>query len=158
MRPLAGIGLPPSVGKKEEGGKTMYLNKVLIAGNLTKNPEIKNISKSKEAYYVAKFTVAINRKWKSKDGQTNEETTYVGVEAFGRLAEFVGEYFVKGMPIFVEGRLKLDRWEKDGIKNSKLKVIADSIQFASKKETSKGISETEEFESSDEFDEDDIPF
>jgi single-strand DNA-binding protein len=79
---------------------------------------------------VADFGLAINRRFKGSDGQMKDEVTFIDVEAWGRTAELVGQYLVKGRACFVEGRLKLDSWEdKDGQKRSKLKVVADSVQF-----------------------------
>ena len=79
---------------------------------------------------VADFGLAINRRFKDANGQLKDETTFVDVEAWGRTAELVGQYLTKGRACFVEGRLKLDSWEdKEGQKRSKLKVVADNIQF-----------------------------
>ena len=104
------------------------LNLVQLAGNLGRNPEMKFLAGDRAA---ASFSLAINRKWKDKDGQAKEETTWVEVEAWGRTAELVGQYLTKGSACFIEGRLKLDTWDdkKTGEKRSKLKVIADSVQF-----------------------------
>lgn len=104
------------------------LNKVLLVGNLTRDPVVKFIGADNNA--VANFGLAVNRRWKGNDGQMKEETTFVDVETWGRTAELAGQYLVKGRPVFVEGRLKLDTWDdKDGTKRQKLKVVADSIQF-----------------------------
>jgi single-strand DNA-binding protein len=103
----------------------MNLNLVLIAGNLTRDPESRTVGSSN----VASFSIACNRRWKSKDGEDREEVTYVDCEAWGRTAEVICEHFTKGKPIFVEGRLKLDTWEKDGVKQSKLRVSVESFQF-----------------------------
>lgn len=106
------------------------INRVLLAGNLTRDPQVRVIGADKT---VANFGVAINNRFKTADGQQKEETTFVDVEAWGRTAELVGQYLTKGRPCFVEGRLKLDQWEKDGVKHSKLKVVADSVQFLDSK-------------------------
>lgn len=107
-------------------------NKVMLAGNLTRDPEVKFLP-SEQA--VASFGLAINRKYKGSDGQMKEDTTFVDCEAWGRTAELVGQYLTKGSPCFLEGRMKLEMWEdkKDGSKRSKLKVVADSVQFLGQK-------------------------
>lgn len=101
-------------------------NRVMIAGNLTRDPQVRFLSDEKA---VANFGLAINRRFKGADGAMQEETTFVDVEAWGRTAELVGQYLVKGRGCFVEGRLKFDTWEKDGVKQSKLRVVADNVQF-----------------------------
>ena len=102
-------------------------NRVTIAGNLTRDPEVRFLAGERA---VAHFGLAINRRWKDKDGQAQEETLFVDCEAWGRTAELVGQYLTKGSGAFIEGRLKLDAWEdKDGQKRSKIKVVADSVQF-----------------------------
>jgi single-strand DNA-binding protein len=108
------------------------INRVLLAGNLTRDPQCRFLANEQA---VVNFGLAINRRWKGNDGQMKEETTFVDVEAWGRLAELVGQFLTKGKPCFVEGRLKLDAWEdKDGAKRSKLKVVADSVQFLGSRE------------------------
>lgn len=102
-------------------------NRVTIAGNLTRDPEVRFLAGERA---VAHFSLAINRRWKDKDGQAQEEALFVDCEAWGRTAELVGQYLTKGSGAFIEGRLKLDAWEdKDGQKRSKIKVVADSVQF-----------------------------
>lgn len=103
-------------------------NRVTMAGNLTRDPEVKFLPNDKA---VAQFGIAINRKFKGPDGSAKEETTFVDVEAWGRTAELVGQYLTKGAPCFLDGRLRLDSWEdkKTGEKRSKIKVVADSVQF-----------------------------
>lgn len=107
----------------------MNLNKVLIAGNLTRDIETRYTPKG---LAVGKFGIAINRKWKSDGGETKEEVTFIDVDAFGRTAEVIAQYLKKGDPIFIEGRLKLDQWEDKQThqKRSKLCVVAESFQFA----------------------------
>lgn len=103
-------------------------NRVLLAGNLTRDPEVRVLSGDKS---VASFGLAVNRKFKSNDGQLKEEVTFVDIEAWGRTAELVGQYLTKGRGCFVEGRLKLDSWDdkESGQKRSKLKIVAESVQF-----------------------------
>jgi single-strand DNA-binding protein len=103
-------------------------NRVTLAGNLTRDPQVRFFANERA---VADFGLAINRRFKTPDGQQKEETTFVDVEAWGRTAELVGQYLTKGSPCFIEGRLRLDSWDdkKTGEKRSKLKVVADSVQF-----------------------------
>lgn len=105
---------------------SLNLNKVTIAGNLTRDPQTRTAGNS----VVAVFGLAVNRRWRDRDGNNQEETTFVDVECWGRTAELVGQYLTKGRGAFIEGRLKLDQWEdKDGKRQNKLKVVADSVQF-----------------------------
>jgi single-strand DNA-binding protein len=103
-------------------------NKVILAGNLTRDPELRYTPKGTA---IAKFGMAINRTWKSESGETKEEVTFVDIDAFGRSAEVVGQYLKKGRPVLVEGRLKLDTWEDKNThqKVSKLKVMMESFSF-----------------------------
>ena len=102
-------------------------NKVLIMGNLTRDPELKQTPSSQS---VAQIGIAMNRKFKDREGNMREETTFVDCEAWGRTAEVMAQYLSKGKPVFVEGRLKLDQWQdKDGGNRSKLKVVIESFQF-----------------------------
>jgi single-strand DNA-binding protein len=103
-------------------------NKVILAGNLTRDPELRYTPKGTA---IAKFGLAINRVWRNEAGETKEEVTFVDVDAFGRTAENIGQYMHKGSPILVEGRLRLDQWEdkQTNQKRSKLGVVADNVQF-----------------------------
>ena len=83
-------------------------NKVILAGNLTRDPELRY---TPQGTAIAKIGVAINEKWTDKEGQKKERTVFVDVDAFGKTAEVIGQYFKKGRPILIEGRLKLDQWE-----------------------------------------------
>jgi single-strand DNA-binding protein len=104
------------------------LNKVMLIGNLTKDPEVKYLPSGSA---VTDLRMAVNRKYRTQDGQDKEETVFVTVAVFGRQAETCGQYLRKGSPAFIEGRLKLDEWEKDGQKRSQLGVIAERVQFLS---------------------------
>lgn len=103
-------------------------NKVILAGNLTRDPELRYTPKGTA---VGRLGLAVNRTWKSETGETKEEVTFVDVDAFGRTAEVISQYLKKGRPILMEGRLKLDQWEDKNThqKQSKLKVILESFQF-----------------------------
>ena len=103
-------------------------NKVILMGNLTRDPEVKYTSSGTA---IAKLGMAINRYWRNQDGQQQEETTFVDVDAFGRQAETIGQYLKKGRPTMVEGRLKLDQWDdkQTGQKRSKMGIVLENFQF-----------------------------
>jgi single-strand DNA-binding protein len=103
------------------------LNKVLLIGNLTRDPEVRMMSSGRP---VCNFGLALNRNYKDAEGNKKEEVTFVDVECFGPRAEAVGRFFSKGRAIFVEGRLKLDQWEtKEGEKRSAIRVVLDNFEF-----------------------------
>lgn len=102
-------------------------NKVILAGNLTRDPQLSYLPSSTP---VCEFGMAINRKWKSPNGDMKEEVCFVDVSAFGRSAETINQYVKKGQPLLVDGRLKYHQWEgKDGQKKSRLTVVVDTFQF-----------------------------
>ncbi len=103
-------------------------NKVILAGNLTRDPELRYTPKGTA---IARLGIACNRKWKSETGELKEEVTFVDVDAFGKQAETIGQYLKKGRPILIEGRLRYDTWEdkQSGQKKSKLGVVLESFQF-----------------------------
>jgi single-strand DNA-binding protein len=102
-------------------------NKVILMGNLTRDVQLKSVAGGQA---VAEIGIAVNRKFKLKDGTEKEEVTYVDCECWGPRAEVINKYFSKGKPIFIEGRLKLDSWEdKDGQKRSKMRVVIEDFQF-----------------------------
>ncbi len=102
-------------------------NKVFLMGNLTRDVEVRQAGSTQ----VANIGLAVNRRFRTQDGQNREETTFVDCEAWGRTAEVMAQYLSKGRPVFIEGRLRLDQWQdKDGGGNrSKLKVIIENFQF-----------------------------
>ena len=103
------------------------LNKVLLIGNLTRDPELRYIPSGSA---VATFTVAVNRVYKDQAGEKKEQTSFIRVVVWGRRAEVCGEYLSKGSPVFVEGRLQSRDWEtQEGQKRSTVEVVADNIQF-----------------------------
>jgi single-strand DNA-binding protein len=112
-------------------------NKVILIGNLTRDPELRYTPKGTA---IAKIGIAVNRSWKSETGEMKEEVTFVDVDAFGRTAENIGQYFKKGRPIFIEGRLKLDQWEdkQTNQKRSKLGVVLETFQFMDSKGSGDG--------------------
>jgi single-strand DNA-binding protein len=103
------------------------LNRVLLMGNLTRDPEVKYTPKGTA---VCDLGIAINDTYKAQDGSFKETVTYVDVEVWGRTAENCKQYLTKGRPVFVEGQLRLDQWETpQGEKKSRMKVRADRVQF-----------------------------
>jgi single-strand DNA-binding protein len=103
-------------------------NKVILAGNLTRDPELRYTPKGTA---VAKIGLAVNRTWTGEDGQKKEEVNFIDVEAWGRQGEVIAQYMKKGRPLLIEGRLKLDTWEDKNTKQkvSKLKVVLESFSF-----------------------------
>jgi len=103
------------------------LNKVMLMGNLTRDPELRYTPNNTA---VVNMGMAINRRWRNQQGEQQEETTFVDMEGFGRTAEVLNQYLKKGRPVFIEGRLKLDQWQnREGQNRSKLKVIIEQFQF-----------------------------
>jgi single-strand DNA-binding protein len=104
------------------------LNKVMLIGNLTRDPELRVTPKGVS---VCTFSLATNRKYKDDAGGEHEEVTYVDVEAWGRYGEAISKYCSRGRPLFVEGRLRLDQWEDKNTKEkrSRMKVVLESFQF-----------------------------
>ena len=103
------------------------LNKVLLMGNLTRDPELRVTPKGTP---ICQFALAINRQFKMESGESREEVIYVDVEAWGKQGETIAKYCTKGRPLYVEGRLKLDQWEdKEGKKQSKIRVVVEGFQF-----------------------------
>jgi len=115
-------------------------NKVVLLGNLTRDPEIRTLPSGSQ---VAIFSLGMNRKFKTQQGELKEETCFVDVEIFGKTAEVCGKYVHKGDMLLVEGRLKQDTWEKDGQKRSKLKVVGTGMQLMPKS-TGRGQASGEE--------------
>ena len=111
------------------------VNKVLIAGNLTRKPETKNLGGDKS---VTNFGIAINERYKGKDGEMKESVVFLDVEAWNRTGQLVEQYLDKGSACFIEGKLKLDQWEDNGQKRSKVKIVADSVQFLGGKKDGEG--------------------
>ncbi len=106
-------------------------NKVILAGNLTRDPQVSYLPSNTA---VAEFGMAINRHWKSQDGEKKEEVCFVDLRCYGRQAETLSKYMSKGRPLLVEGHLRFDTWEtKEGQKRSKLYVVVDNFQFIDSK-------------------------
>jgi single-strand DNA-binding protein len=103
-------------------------NKVLLLGNLTRDPEVRYTPKGTA---VTDLGIAVNRQYTLDTGEKREEVTFVDVTFWGRTAEVAGEYLKKGRPVFIEGRLQLDTWDdkQTGQKRSKLKVMGEAMQM-----------------------------
>ena len=104
------------------------LNKVMLIGNLTRDPELRYTPKGTA---VADIGMAINRVRTNDQGERQEDTTFVDVTLWGRQAELAQQYLSKGRPVYIEGRLQMDTWEdkNSGQKRSKLKVVGENMQF-----------------------------
>ena len=149
------------------------LNKVMLIGNLTRDPELRYTPSGKA---VAEFGLAINRVWYNDQKQKQEETTFVDITLWARQAEIAQQYLTKGSPAYIEGRLSLDTWDDKatGQKRSKLKVVGETLQLLGSKTHGGGAPGPQSSHSAparsappqgasaapaDEFqDEDDIPF
>lgn len=108
----------------------MYINKAIIYGNLTRDPELKSLPSGSA---VCEFGVATNRVWKDKNGAKQESTDYHNIVVFGRQAEIVKQYIHKGNGIFIEGRIQTRSWDaQDGTKRYRTEIVADRIQFGPK--------------------------
>jgi single-strand DNA-binding protein len=108
----------------------MYINKAIIYGNLTRDPELKSLPSGMQ---VCEFSVATNRVWKDKNGARQESTDYHNVVVFGRQAELVKQYLYKGNGVFLEGRIQTRSWDaQDGTKRYRTEIVADRIQFGPK--------------------------
>ncbi len=139
------------------------LNKVLLIGRLTRNPELRY---TKNGTAVADFGLAVNRYYNNAQGVREEKTCFVDITVWAKQAELCAEHLTKGSPVFLEGRLELDSWTTDdGQKRSKLRVVADNLQFLERSGRGQGAQEgaaaPEEAPAAGELPapkEDDIPF
>ncbi|MDZ4206060.1 MAG: single-stranded DNA-binding protein [Patescibacteria group bacterium] len=110
----------------------MNINKAIIYGNLTKDPELKSLPSGST---VVNFSVATNHTWKDKNGQRQDSVEYHNVVAFGRTAETINQYMKRGSSIFVEGRIQTRNWDgTDGKKNYRTEIIADKVQFGPRRD------------------------
>ena len=107
----------------------MYLNKVFVAGNLTRDPELRALPSGAN---VTSFGVATNRVWKDQNGEKKEATEFHNIVVFGRQADTCAQYLKKGQQVLVEGRLQTRSWEKDGQKQYRTEIVADRVQFGAK--------------------------
>lgn len=104
----------------------MNFNQVMLAGNLTRAPKL---SYTPRGTAVVDFGLAVNRKFKRDDGNMDEEVLFIECQCFGKRAEVISNYFDKGSPIFVQGRLKLETWEQDDQRHSRIRVIVQNFEF-----------------------------
>ncbi len=105
----------------------MYINKAMVYGNLTRDPELRALPSGAQ---VANFSLATNRVWKDQNGAKQESTDYHNVVVFGRQAEIVAQYLKKGSSVFIEGRMQTRSWDgQDGKKQYRTEVVADRVQF-----------------------------
>ncbi len=107
----------------------MYLNKVFLIGNLTRDPELKSLPSGIKVVSVA---LATNRTWKDQNGVKQENVEYHNIVSFGRTAEVIAQYCKKGSSIYVEGRLQTRSWEKDGQKQYRTEIVLENFQFGPK--------------------------
>jgi len=141
------------------------LNKVLLLGNVTRDPEVRYTPKGSA---VCDLGVAVNRAYTTDSGEKREEVTFVDVTLWGRTAEVASEYLKKGRPVFIEGRLQMDTWDdkQTGQKRTRLRVVADNMQLlggrppggAEPPAESRQTSAPPKKSASSEPDEDEIPF
>jgi len=106
----------------------IMFNRIILIGNLTRDPEIRYTPGGTP---VATIAIAVNSKYKQGD-DTKEEVLFINTVVFGKQAESCGQYLTKGNPVLVEGRLREQKWEKDGEKKSKFEVIANNVRFLPK--------------------------
>lgn len=114
-------------------------NRVILVGNLTRDPELRYVAKHTA---VSNVGLAVNDRVK-RDDEWVDEATFVDVTFWGRTAEVANEYLIKGSPVLIEGRLKLETWEKDGQKRSKLKVVCDRMQMLGTRKNGNGAAAAE---------------
>ena len=107
----------------------MNVNQVMVYGNLTRDPELKVLEGGSS---ITNMSIATNRQWKDKDGNTQEEVEYHNIVIFGRQAETCAEYLKRGSGAFVMGRLKTRNWEKDGVRQYRTEIVAERVQFGHK--------------------------
>ena len=104
----------------------MYLNKALLYGNLTRDPELKALPSGQQ---LCSFGLATNRTYKDKNGQKQEATEFHNIVAFGRPAEIIAQYMKKGRPLYVEGRIQTRSWDSEGQKKYRTEIVVENFQF-----------------------------
>ncbi len=133
----------------------MYLNKAMVYGNLTRDPEMKSLPSGQQ---VTSMSIATNRTWNDKDGKKQEEVEYHNIVVFGKQAENCAKYLTKGSGVYVEGRLQTRSWDKDGVKMYRTEIIAETVQFGAKKETGTVANPTDATPTGTDEDDIEIPF
>ena len=107
-------------------------NSVILMGNFTRDPQL---SYTPNQTPVVEFGLAVNRKWTKQDGSAGEEVGFFECQCYGKRAEVIVKHFTKGNPIFVQGRLKQERWEKAGEQHSRIRIMVESFEFIGRKES-----------------------
>ena len=106
-------------------------NRVILMGNLTRDPELKTLPSQT---VVCDFALAVNRRWKDSSGEAREEVLFIDCAAFGKTGQTIGETLTKGRPIHIEGHLRLEQWEQeDGQRRSKIRVVVEQFRFVDRK-------------------------
>ncbi len=113
----------------------MYLNKAMIFGNLTRDPELKSLPSGMQ---VCSFSIATNRVYNDRDGKRQEQVDYHNIAVFGKQAENSAKYLKKGSSAYIEGRLQTRSWEADGVKHYRTEIVADRVQFGPRSGSSEG--------------------
>lgn len=108
---------------------SLYLNKATIIGNIVRDPELKALPSGAK---VVAYSIATNRKYKDKNGETKEQVEYHNIVTFGKMAELVAQYLKKGAQVMVEGRLQTRSWESDGKKMYRTEVVTEMVQFGNR--------------------------
>lgn len=106
-------------------------NQVILMGNFTRDPQL---SYTPNQTPVVEFGLAVNRKWTKQDGSQSEEVNFFECQCYGKCAEVIVKHLAKGNPIFIQGRLKQERWEKDGTQHSRIRIMVESFEFIGRKE------------------------
>lgn len=132
----------------------MNINKVVFAGNLTRDPELKSLPSGMS---VCNFSVASNRVWKDKDGNKQEDTEFANIVAFDKRGEAIATYLKKGDPVYLEGRMQTRSWEADGQKKYRTEIVMTDFQFLGTKSNGESTGANTEVQSNEE-NPDDIPF
>jgi len=136
----------------------MYLNKAMIYGNLTRDPELKALPSGQS---VCSLSIATNRNYSDRDGKRQEQVEYHNIVVFGKQAENVGRYLSKGSSAYVEGRLQTRNWDKDGVKMYRTEIVAEIVQFGPSKNKTDNSTESvipDYLYPEDEIKPEDIPF
>jgi len=115
----------------------MYINKALVYGNLTRDPELRSLPSGVQ---VASFSLATNRVYKDKDGNKKEQADFHNIVLFAKLGELAAQYLKKGSGVYIEGRMQTRSWEADGVKKYRTEIVGDSMQFGPKGGGSGGYS------------------
>lgn len=131
------------------------LNKVMVMGRLGKDPELKYTSGGSA---VCSFSIACSENWKDKQGQKQERTEWINIEAWGKLAEISSQYLKKGSQALIEGKIKTDVSEYDGVKKYYTKVSATNVIFIGSRQDGDNVKRQEAVDSDNNFSSDDIPF